>query len=89
MATFNKTLLMGNLTRDVELKFLPSGDPVASFGIAVNRRYKSGDDWKDEVCYVDITVWGKQGENCAEPPPACCVSGRHPFPTNACAGARR
>ena len=66
MASFNKVMLMGNLTRDPELRFTASGAAVASFGLAVNRKYKQGNDWKDEVCYVDITVWGKQGENCAE-----------------------
>lgn len=66
MPSFNKVLLMGNLTRDPELRFTPNGAAVASFGLAVNRRYKQGDDWKEEVCFVDITVWGKSGENCAE-----------------------
>ena len=66
MANFNKVLLLGNLTRDPELRYTPNGAAVASFGLAVNRKYKQGDDWKDEVCYVDITVWGKQAENCAE-----------------------
>lgn len=66
MASFNKVLLMGNLTRDPELRYTSSGAAVASFGLAVNRKYKSGDEWKDEVCYVDITVWAKQAENCAE-----------------------
>ncbi len=66
MASFNKVLLMGNLTRDPELRYTASGAAVASFGIAVNRKFKQGDEWKDDVCFVDITVWGKQGENCAE-----------------------
>ena len=66
MASFNKVLLMGNLTRDPELRYTASGAAVASFGLAVNRKYKAGDEWKDEVCYVDITVWAKQAENCAE-----------------------
>ncbi len=66
MASFNKVLLMGNLTRDPELRYTDSGAAVASFGLAVNRKYKAGDEWKDEVCYVDITVWAKQAENCAE-----------------------
>jgi len=57
---------MGNLTRDPELRYTASGTALASFGIAVNRKYKQGDEWKDEVCFVDITVWGKQGENCSE-----------------------
>jgi single-strand DNA-binding protein len=66
MASFNKVLLLGNLTRDPELRYTASGAAVASLGLAVNRRYKQGEQWKDEVCFVDITVWAKQGENCAE-----------------------
>ncbi len=66
MASFNKVFLMGNLTRDPELRYTASGAGVASFGLAVNRKYKQGDDWKEEVCFIDITVWGKQGENCTE-----------------------
>ena len=66
MASFNKVMLMGNLTRDPELRYTSNGSAVASFGIAVNRKFKQGDEWKDDVCFVDITVWGKQGENCAE-----------------------
>ncbi len=66
MASFNKVLLMGNLTRDPELRYTSSGAAVASFGLAVNRKFKQGEEWKDEVCFVDITVWGKQGENCAQ-----------------------
>ena len=66
MASFNKVMLMGNLTRDPELRFIANGSAVANFGLAVNRKFKQGDEWKDDVCYVDITVWGKQGENCAE-----------------------
>ena len=57
---------MGNLTRDPELRYTSGGTAVASFGLAVNRKFKQGDEWKDEVCFVDITVWAKQGENCAE-----------------------
>ena len=66
MASFNKVLLMGNLTRDPELRYTASGAAVASFGLAVNRKFKQGEEWKDEVCFVDITVWAKQGENCAQ-----------------------
>jgi len=66
MPSFNKVLLMGNLTRDPELRFIASGTAVASFGMAINRKYKQGDEWKEDVCFVDITVWGKQAENCAE-----------------------
>ena len=66
MASFNKVMLMGNLTRDPELRFTPNGAAVANFGLATNRKYKVGDELKEEVCYVEITVWGRQGENCAE-----------------------
>jgi single-strand DNA-binding protein len=66
MASFNKVMLMGNLTRDPELRYTSNGSAVTSFGLAGNRKFKQGDEWKDDVCFVDITVWGKQGENCAE-----------------------
>lgn len=66
MASFNKVFLMGNLTRDPEMRFTQSGQAVASFGMAANSKYKSGDDWKEKVCFIDIAVWGKSGENCAE-----------------------
>jgi len=66
MASFNKVFLMGNLTRDPELRYIASGAGVASFGLAVNRKYKQGDDWEEAVCFVDITVWGRAGENCTE-----------------------
>jgi single-strand DNA-binding protein len=66
MASFNKVMLMGNLTRDPELRYTASGAAVASFGLAVNRKFKQGEEWKDEVCFVDITVWAKQAENCTE-----------------------
>lgn len=66
MASFNKVLLMGNLTREPELRYT-SGNSVAvcEFGIAINRRFTQGDGQaKDETCFVDIVVWGKQGESC-------------------------
>ena len=66
MASFNKVMLMGNLTRDPELRRTPNGASVVNFGLATNRKYKVGDEFKEEVCYVEITVWGKQGENCAK-----------------------
>ena len=57
---------LAGLTRDPELRYTSGGTAVASFGLAVNRKFKQGEEWKDEVCFVDITVWAKQGENCAE-----------------------
>ena len=66
MVSFNKVLLMGNLTRDPELRYTPSGSPVCKLGLAVNRRYTQNNELKEEVCFVNITVWGKQAENCSE-----------------------
>ena len=64
MASFNKVLLMGNLTRDPQLKYLPSSNTaVAEFGLACNRKYRtaSGED-REEVTFVDVTAFGKQAE---------------------------
>ena len=66
MAGFNKVILIGNLTRNPELRYTPNGTPVASLGLAVSRRYKQGDDLKEEVCFVDIVVFGKQAEHCGQ-----------------------
>ncbi len=66
MVGFNKVILIGNLTRNPELRYTPSGTPVANFGLAVNRRYKQADDQKEEVCYIDIVVFGKQAEHCGQ-----------------------
>ena len=63
MRSFNKVLLMGHLTRDPELRYVASGAAVCSFGLACNHKYKSRDEWKTEVCFVDITAWSKQAEN--------------------------
>jgi single-strand DNA-binding protein len=67
MASFNRALLMGNLTRDPELRYLPNGSAVANMSMAMNRTYKSQTgEMKDEVTYVRVVVWGKQAEACAE-----------------------
>ena len=67
MASFNKVVLMGNLTKDPEVRYVPSGTAVGDLSIAVNRKYKtsSGEDQED-TCFVDITVWGRQAETCGE-----------------------
>jgi len=62
----NRVILAGNLVRDPETRFLPSGVAVTSFSIAVNRRYKVNNEAKEEVSFFDISVFGKAGENCAE-----------------------
>ncbi|MEE8317300.1 MAG: single-stranded DNA-binding protein [Candidatus Omnitrophota bacterium] len=67
MANLNKVFLMGNLTRDPELRYVPSGAPVATFGLAVNRRFVTQQgEKKDEVCFVRVVVFGKQAESCSQ-----------------------
>jgi single-strand DNA-binding protein len=62
----NRVVVTGNLTRDPELRSTPGGTSVCSLRIAVNSRRKEGDQWVDRPNYFDITVWGAQGENCAQ-----------------------
>ena len=67
MANFNKVLLMGNLTRDPEVRYTPKGTAVAELGIAVNRIYSGENGEKrEEVTFVDVTVWGRTAENVGE-----------------------
>lgn len=63
MASYNKVLLMGNLTRDIELKYTPSNMAVANLGLAVNHKYKTkeGED-REEVTFVDCEAWGRTAE---------------------------
>jgi single-strand DNA-binding protein len=68
MATINSVVLVGNLTRDPELRHTPSGTAVCSLRLAVNTRRKDAatGQWTEKPNYFDITVWGQQGENCAQ-----------------------
>jgi single-strand DNA-binding protein len=66
MASLNQVVLLGNLTRDPEVRYTPTGTPVARLGLAVNNRVKQGDEWKDDPCFIDVTVFGKQAESCGE-----------------------
>ena len=66
MASLNRVTLLGNLTRDPEVRYTPSGTAVASFGLAINRRYRQGTETKEEVCYVDVTAFGAQAEAIGE-----------------------
>jgi len=67
MASLNKVFMMGNLTRDPELRYVPSGAPVTTFGLAANRTYVTQHgDKKDEVCFVRVVVFGKQAESCSQ-----------------------
>lgn len=64
MASFNKVILVGNLTRDPELRYTPKGTAVAKIGIAVNRVYTNdAGEKKEEVTFVDVDVWGRTAEN--------------------------
>jgi len=63
---YNKVLLIGNLTANPELRYTPSGTPVASLPLAVNRRFKQNGELKEEVCYIDIVTFGKQAELAAQ-----------------------
>lgn len=67
MANLNKVLLIGNLTRDPELRYTPGGTAVASFGLAVNRKFRtsSGED-REDTCFVDINAFGRQAEVLSE-----------------------
>lgn len=65
--SFNQVILMGNLTRDPELRQIPSGQSVCSFSLALNRSYKGQDgDWKEATDYVDVVAWGALGERVAQ-----------------------
>lgn len=62
MASFNRVVLLGNLTRDIELRYVGSGMAVTDIGLAVNDRVKRNDQWTEEVTFVDITLWGRTAE---------------------------
>ena len=65
MASYNKVLLVGNLTKDPELRYTPQGAAVANLRLAVNRRYKDkNQELKEEVCFITAVVWNKQAETC-------------------------
>lgn len=68
MASFNKVILMGNLTRDPEIRRTQSDMAICNISLAVNRRYKDGQtgEWKDEATFVDVTIFGKRGESFAQ-----------------------
>lgn len=67
MAGYNRVIMVGNLTRDPELRHLESGTAVATLGLATNRRYTSGDgEQREEVCFIDVDVWGRTAENCCQ-----------------------
>lgn len=67
MASYNRVVLLGNLTRDPELRYLQSGTAVAEVGLAVNdRRKNAAGEWVDETTFVDVTLWGRTAEVASE-----------------------
>ena len=67
MASLNKVFIMGNLTRDPELRYVPSGTAVATFTVAINRVYTSqAGEKKEEVSFIKVVVWGRRAEVCGE-----------------------
>ncbi len=63
---FNKVILIGNLTRDPELRYTPQGTSVCNFGLAVNRKYRQAEEMKEEVTFINIVVFGKQADTCGQ-----------------------
>lgn len=63
MPSLNKVYLMGNLTRDPDLRYTPSGQAVCDLGLAVNRRFQVNGNDREESCFIDVVVWGKTAEN--------------------------
>ncbi len=68
MASYNRVILIGNLTRDPEVRYIPSGMAVAELGLAVNRQFtdKNSNERKEEVTFVDVTLWGREAELAGE-----------------------
>ncbi len=63
MANFNRVILLGNLTRDPQLRYLPNNTAVCEFGLAVNRRWRDADgNMREETCFVDVSAFGRQAE---------------------------
>lgn len=65
MASENSVTLVGNLTKDPELRYTTAGRGVASFGLAVNRRYQVNGEWQEQVSFFNVVAWGDLGENAA------------------------
>ena len=66
MSSFNRIILVGNLTRSPELRYTSTGTPILNFGLACNRKFKQGDELKDEVLFVDCVEFGQTAESHAQ-----------------------
>lgn len=63
---YNRFICIGNLTKEPDLRYTPQGTPVCTFRLAVNSSYKSGNERKEDTLFIDIVVFGKQGESCSK-----------------------
>lgn len=83
MASLNCIILLGNITRDPELRYAPNGNAVCDMAIAMNRKWKTSEgEQKEDVCFIDVVVWGKQAEACAKylrKGSQCLIEGRLQF----------
>lgn len=66
MASYNRVILVGNLTRDPEIRYIPSGTAVSDVTVAVNERVKKNNEWVEETTFVDVTLWGRTAEIAGE-----------------------
>lgn len=66
MASFNRVILVGNVTRDIEIRYTQGGTAVTDVGLAVNDRVKRNDEWIEETTFVDVTLWGRTAEVAGE-----------------------
>ncbi|MBU0709883.1 MAG: single-stranded DNA-binding protein, partial [Candidatus Omnitrophica bacterium] len=80
MANFNRVFLMGNLTKDPELRYTPQGTAVVNLRLAVNRKYKNKDqELKEETCFITAVAWNRQAETCNQylhKGSSCFIEGR-------------
>ena len=79
MASLNKVLIVGNLTRDPELRYTPKGTAIAKLGMAINRTFTQDGEKKEEVTFVDVDAFGKTAENCGQylrKGRSCLIEGR-------------
>lgn len=63
---FNRIILIGNLTKDPDVRYTPSGTPVTTMRLAVSSKYKQGDEMKEDTLFIDAVVFGKQAESCGQ-----------------------
>lgn len=84
MPNLNSVIIMGNLTRDPEIRYIASGTAVADLGMAINEKKKQGEEWVDDTTFVDVTLWGRTAEVASEylkKGSPCLIQGRLKYET--------